>query len=492
LSTRYWLSLLVILFLTGLFYADLTIAQSDPWVEFSLIFKAAFFPDFFATENLFNAILNTIAFALYGILLSIIIGFLLSLMYSFLWVRVFCAYIRGVHELFWALIFVTLFGLSPLSGLIAIVLPYSGIFARVFAELMEQIDPLPEQVMLGKSRVFDRFLYARLPQAIALFRSYTRYRVECALKSSAILGFVGLPTLGFYLDTAFREGEYQQAWALLYIFFAIIALKKWWLKPYVLIPIYLVSFWQVSWLDNALISDLWRFFSVDIMPAPLRAQSFLEGIFSDAMMGWLSMMWQQQAYPGIYNSLNLTMLSVGLTALLSLFLFPVRTHLFVKYNYLRNFGSLFLIMIRSVPELILTFLFVLLWGPSMLPAILALALHNAGIIAYLLSMQADQLELQKDTIKSSDLYLYKVLPRLFHSLLVFLFYRAEVILRETAILGMLGIATLGFYIDSAFEDLRYDRAIFLINITAILNIIFEMLARKLRNSIGIAHAYEKH
>jgi phosphonate transport system permease protein len=33
--------------------------------------------------------------------------------------------------------------------------------------------------------------------------------------------------------------------------------------------------------------------------------------------------------------------------------------------------------------------------------------------------------------------------------LALLFYRWEVILRETAILGILGIQTLGFYVDSA-------------------------------------------
>lgn len=32
--------------------------------------------------------------------------------------------------------------------------------------------------------------------------------------------------------------------------------------------------------------------------------------------------------------------------------------------------------------------------------------------------------------------------------LAFLFYRWEVIVRETAILGILGIRTLGFYVDS--------------------------------------------
>jgi phosphonate transport system permease protein len=55
-----------------------------------------------------------------------------------------------------------------------------------------------------------------------------------------------------------------------------------------------------------------------------------------------------------------------------------------------------------------------------------------------------------------------------------------VILRETAILGMLGIATLGFWIDSAFADLRFDRALLLIAVTAGLNLAVDAASRAIR------------
>ncbi len=53
-------------------------------------------------------------------------------------------------------------------------------------------------------------------------------------------------------------------------------------------------------------------------------------------------------------------------------------------------------------------------------------------------------------------------------------------MRETAILGILGITTLGFYVDSAIQELRFDRAIVLIFITALLNIGIDSLARTIR------------
>ena len=78
-----------------------------------------------------------------------------------------------------------------------------------------------------------------------------------------------------------------------------------------------------------------------------------------------------------------------------------------------------------------------------------------------------------------------MLPRVYSQFLAFLFYRWEVILRETAILGILGIHTLGFYVDSAFADIRFDRALFLIILTALLNICVDALSRSIRSRLRL-------
>ena len=58
-------------------------------------------------------------------------------------------------------------------------------------------------------------------------------------------------------------------------------------------------------------------------------------------------------------------------------------------------------------------------------------------------------------------------------------------MRETAILGILGIATLGFYIDSAFSDLRYDKALVLIILTAGMNLGVDVLSRTIRSRLRL-------
>ncbi len=123
----------------------------------------------------------------------------------------------------------------------------------------------------------------------------------------------------------------------------------------------------------------------------------------------------------------------------------------------------------------------------MLPAILAISLHNAAIISYLSSQNADLIPMRIDAPKKrNDRYLFEILPRVYGQFLAFLFYRWEVMMRESAILGILGIYTLGFYIDSAISDDQMDKALVLILITALLNMSIDTVSQIVRMRLKIS------
>jgi phosphonate transport system permease protein len=52
------------------------------------------------------------------------------------------------------------------------------------------------------------------------------------------------------------------------------------------------------------------------------------------------------------------------------------------------------------------------------------------------------------------------------------------------------IPTLGFLVDSAFAELRFDRAIFLILVTALLNICVDAIARVIRSHLRLQTSLE--
>lgn len=468
-------------------FADIAVSTVDPWTEFGRLLTGLVTPDFYATDSLLLSLAYTVAFAVLGVAVGNVFGFGLSLVFHLRAVRVVCAMTRAVHELFWALIFLQMFGLSPLTGVLAIAVPYAGIIAKVYAEILEEADPRPlKAVPVGAGRA-SAFLFVRLPDAWAHFKTYSMYRLECGLRSSAVLGFIGLPTLGFHLETAFKEGLYSEVSALLILFYFVIASMRVWMKK-PLLPVYLIAAVAIlPWGVAFAVSNIVRFLTVDIVPYPLRAGG------EDAMSrlwDWTEMLLVQQILPGTVATIQLTMIALVATGLLTLVFFPMISPLLLGRKS-RWGGHLFLVVTRSTPEYLLAFVLLQLWGPSMLPAIVALSLHNAAIIGHLIGRYTETVKLRIDAVRGVNRYFYEVLPRVYRPMLALLFYRWEVIMRETAILGMLGIATLGFYVDSAFADLRFDRALFLILVTAMLNICIDALSRTIRSRLRLQTTLEQ-
>ncbi|WP_110642394.1 ABC transporter permease [Salinicola sp. CPA57] len=453
-------------------FADLRIIAVDPWGELSRMAQGFAWPDFLALENPLRAIALTVSVALWGTCIGAMLGFPLALLFhrSRL-IRGFCAFVRAIHELFWALLFIQVFGLSSITALAALAIPYAGIFAKVYAEILELAPKSPTDALPAGTDRLSRFLYAELPLVWERLASYTRYRFECAMRASVLLGFVGLPTLGFYLESAFREGRFSEAGALLWIFYALVATLQWWGDRRLLLPLLIGAlFFLGPWpdVDGNL---LWRFVSHDLWPAPL-LDGDLVGLGS-----WLASL--PDLLPAVGNTLLLALMGTVGSLILALLLWPLASHHFGR-PWQRIGGRLMLVVLRSTPELMLAFIFLLMLGPSMLPAWLALALHNGALIAFLVTRHADGLKVGMADLPASGRYAYELLPRLYPNLLALICYRAEVIMRETALLGMLGVATLGFYIDSSFQYLMFDQAFFLLLVTAALNIAIDAISRRFR------------
>ncbi|MEH6473802.1 MAG: ABC transporter permease [Halopseudomonas sp.] len=488
-SSRLWRVSLGFIVVAGLCLtlSDTEIHNANPWLELGRIGTGMLSPDFWSTEQLLDALLNTLAFALLGVALAVPIGGLLALSFTWRPVRLFCAFIRSIHELFWALLLMQLFGLSTLTGVLAIAIPYAGTFAKVYAEILEESDQHAWQLLPPGTGWLSSFVYTRLPLVYPHLKSYTQYRLECGIRSSAVLGFIGLPTLGFHLETAFSQGLYSQAAALLYLFFLLIFSLRILFARSWLIPLYLIAtlFW-LPWQQQYDWSLIVRFIGEDIVPAPLRNQSLADWDSWSALGQWCWFLLSDQAANGIVNTLVLSLVAMVATGLVAVLLFPLISSQFFRRPG-RTAGHLLLVVLRSIPELMFAFVVLLIVGPSMLPALVALALHNGAIIAHLIGRYSDALVLRQDAAAGVNRYLYEVLPRVYRQLLAFLFYRWEVILRETAILGILGIQTLGFFIDSAFEELRFDRALFLILLAAVLNMSVDSFARRLRLRLQLSN-----
>ncbi|MFT5378361.1 MAG: phosphonate transport system permease protein, partial [Candidatus Latescibacterota bacterium] len=201
---------------------------------------------------------------------------------------------------------------------------------------------------------------------------------------------------------------------------------------------------------------------------------------------WTHKILLAEILPGLFNTIVLTQIALVGTGLFTLVFFAALSHHFAGPTA-RRITRYLIIVVRTTPEYILAYVFVLLWGPSMLPAIVAITLHNGAILAHLSGQRADLIELAADAPqKRANRYFYEVLPRIYGSFLAFLFYRWEIIMRESALLGILGMYTLGFFIDSAIADDKLDKAILLILCTALLNMVIDSISQRVRRHLRVS------
>ena len=136
---------------------------------------------------------------------------------------------RSVHEILWAVLFLAAFGLNTTTAVIAIAIPYGGTLAKIFSEMLEEA-PRDAGLALRAAGAtpLSVFAFGLLPRALPDMSAYAFYRFECAVRSSAVLGFFGFPTLGYHIAAAFENLHYGEVWTYLYTLAGlVVAIEVW-------------------------------------------------------------------------------------------------------------------------------------------------------------------------------------------------------------------------------------------------------------------------
>jgi phosphonate transport system permease protein len=143
--------------------------------------------------------------------------------------RLLIAGLRSIHELLWAMLLLAAIGLTDIAAVIAIALPYAGILAKIFSEMIDEA-PRDAVVALRAAGASPAqvFLLGLVPRALPDMTSYSFYRFECGLRSSAVLGFFGFPTIGYHLAAAFQNLQYREVWTWLYALFLLVLVADTW------------------------------------------------------------------------------------------------------------------------------------------------------------------------------------------------------------------------------------------------------------------------
>ncbi len=109
--------------------------------------------------------------------------------------------IRSIEPLIWGIIAVTVVGLGPFAGILALFVHSIAALGKLYSESIESIDPGPiEAIQATGATRLQTIMYAVVPQMIPPFVSFSIYRWDINVRMSTIIGMVGGGGIGLLLS----------------------------------------------------------------------------------------------------------------------------------------------------------------------------------------------------------------------------------------------------------------------------------------------------
>jgi phosphonate transport system permease protein len=273
------------------------------------------------------------------------------------------------------------------------------------------------------------------------------------------------------------------------------------LLPLFVVVLLRLDLFPARLFETGRLENLTRF-ARDIHPYALRDRPFSPGAWGH----WFATLWRDHGYEACAATFCLSVVSIVLAGFsgLGLAFFASRNVATAEpflpggkaagarrwtWKALVAAVRSAFILARAVPEYIWGFLFIAIWGPGAWPAVLALALHNFGILGKLGAETVENADpaaaraLRGKGLTRARICVAALLPRALTRWLLFFFYRWESCIREATVMGMLGIASIGFWVRETRARDRYDEMLFYILLGAMLVMLVDLASAVTRRVV---------
>ncbi len=435
----------------------------------------------------------TLGVALISWIISSLIGLVLGIISSNLFwkviglnhffpiiIRRILAVPRSIHELIWGLLLLQFIGFNLLVAILAIIIPYSCLFARVISD---QIDVLDERrvtaIIQSGSGGYEALITTIAPPMAPIIYSHTANRLECALRGATLLGVFGLGGLGTELQLTLQSLNFREMWTSIWLLIILVALIErlvGWLKnndiEYIpntiklLIPVFIFTSTLILSLYLLKTNSSFELSTreLDLHWNPPNINQFLTSLHS---LPWIKLLLQTLCLTFLASFIAISGPPLGM--------------MISSSNISLQLQSIFWTFLRVIPAPLFALLILLCSNPSIWVAALALGLHHLGIMGRVLK---ENLESQSNSslnaIKASGAsdtisWIYEKFTSQSTNYLAYGAYRTDVILRETSAIGLVGGSGLGWQLLESLSSFNWAEIIIVVCIYFIITITGETL-----------------
>lgn len=440
-----------------------------------------------------NRLNETILIGFFSWLVSIIFGAIFGIISSnifykifnipnFLYriIRFFLTIIRSIHEVVWGIILMQIYGINFSIGIIAICIPYIAVNSKVFAEQLETIDYKSfESINQINASKFSCLLTIIWNPIINTFKNFGLYRLECSIRSTVILGLFGIGGIGTSIFLSFQTLNLRELWTYLWSLALLIILSG-------------LIFKKIKFNTTNKILSIF-FITVFFVTILFSFSYFLYFIFNNNFENFnsISSLFKSSSDLGLFGFLKLILETIILSLLstgIAISLPPLVIGIF-NNNTSKIFIKIFAFLLRLIPTPVILLILLTFNNPSLSLAALTLGLHNAGITSKLLLKNLDSqdrrnyIAMKSLGISKKTSWLLGLFSQQAKSYLAYCAYRSDIIIRETAIVGVIGSVGLGWQLQESLSSFAWQEVTIVLIAYSSIAIVGELINGKIKNNL---------
>jgi phosphonate transport system permease protein len=388
--------------------------------------------------------------------------------------------LRAIPDLTLAILCVVIFGIGSAAGLMALMLFYTAMIGKVFADLFLAAEQAPLEALraTGAPRLAVAF-FGMVPLRLKDLLTHGCYSFECAIRAAVIVGAVGGGGLGTELIGTLNALDYRRAMTLILVLILIMRLsdeasrlvRR---RPRVallILPAGLAALWAYRPQLLAAHHALGVLGSMLPPMLPPEAVARLPVLFGETVA-----------------------IAVGGTALGALLALPL------ALAAARNLAPRPMVWtvragleaLRAVPEVVWGLVLVAAAGVGPVAGVAALGLHSAGVLG---KLYAESLEnVRREPMQAMEatgattlsLAAFAAVPLAFSPMMVHSLFRLEWNFRAATVVGMIGAGGIGGALYDAQQLFFYREMLAYIVITWLIVSASDLLGQRLRRRTGCA------
>lgn len=453
--------------------------------------------------------------------------------------RVVIILCRAIPDLVFALIFIRVVGTANgiLIGVLAMGLSSIGMLGKLLADNIEDVDRGPSEAVTAAGGARWQWIASTVfPQILPQIVAHGLHRFDINLRSSVILGYVGVGGIGHALASALNTRQWQLGMGyILVIVVLCVAVEL--LSGAIRTALMgrdatgrrrglwgLVDRLSQGWLDQSpgpheaqrdrrgriRVSPQWdlsriqRFLGVAVFLALVLASVYGMRIdlnsLSHSVQNVPHVMGQffppdggghywDRYFPAMVETVQIGLASLLLGLFVAIPIGSLAARNVAPNPLTATFFRVVIVLARAVPELVLAIIFLVILGFNATSAVLALAFGSIGLLSKLVADSLEESDIRvQDAVRAggadrTQVYVAATVRQTAPATVAHILYQLDVNIRAATLLGVIGAGGIGFDLLQASTRGRYDVLCLLIINVIIVVVLVEAIALYIRRTV---------